>query len=138
MKFDQKMMRLGLYTLVGLGLMQVFAQKTGLYWIWPDFDIPMHYWGGLWLGFVATWFVVRFKIINNLYSAGYLLMIGLVVLLVGAGWELFEYLVDGWLNTSMQPSKIDTYLDLIMDMLGGYTVGLWVLLNNRNKGLKYE
>lgn len=133
MRFDQKVMRWGLYVLVFLGFVQILAQKWGLYWIYPDFDIPMHFLGGVWLGFVATWFGFRFKLIPSLNSFGYLAIIGFIVLVFGIGWEFFEYIMDIIVKSNMQPSWIDTKLDLVMDLLGGYLVGLFLMLTSKTK-----
>jgi len=120
-------MKKGLYVLVGLGIMQIIAQEIGLYWIYPNFDIPMHFLGGVWLGFLSTWLLFRLRIVKRLHSGWYLFGLGVVSLLVGLGWEVFEYLMDQWIDTNMQPSLMDTKLDLVMDLLGAYIVGLWIL-----------
>ncbi len=129
----QTILKKGLFVLAIVGIAQLVAQKIGLYWIYPNFDIPMHFFGGVWLGFLATWAVLRFSLVKQIDSMMYLFVVGVVAFLVGFGWEAFEYLVDGWLRVGMQINLIDTKLDLVMDLLGAYCVALGILIHNRNK-----
>lgn len=111
--------------LLAVGLVQLSAQKIGLYWIYPNLDIPMHFFGGVWLGFLATWAVLRFSLVNEILSFTYLFFVGLIALFVGLGWEAFEYII----GAGMQLSPIDTQLDLVMDLLGAYVVALFLLIS---------
>lgn len=121
----QAILKKGLWVLLAVGLVQLSAQKIGLYWIYPNLDIPMHFFGGVWLGFLATWAVLRFSLVNEILSFTYLFFVGLIALFVGLGWEAFEYII----GAGMQLSPIDTQLDLVMDLLGAYVVALFLLIS---------
>lgn len=110
------------------------------YWVYPWFDIPMHFAGGI---LAAMLFLRIFndaglieKVENSEPAKRGILkskeMIILVVLLgfvalVGVLWELFEFLLDISLKRASVhlPSQVglsDTMKDLANDLLGGFAV----------------
>lgn len=138
MKLDQKAMSYSLACFLFLFLAQVLAQEFDIYWIYPSFDIPMHFLGGVCLGWLSVWFTIRFLGIKALFSYAFLLIIALVTLFGGLVWEVFEFGLDKWLILKLQPSLIDTMLDLVMDLLGAYVVGIWVLFSWGNSIKFYD
>ena len=60
-----------------------------LYWIYPWFDIPMHFLGGLFLGLCMVYFFPP-KELN--ISSFFKVILG--VLLFSIAWEVFEFFVD--------------------------------------------
>jgi len=84
------------------------------------FDIPMHFLGGAWL---ALLFLLYFK----KYFKHPLIFLFVFVILVGLGWEVFEYFNE-WLiiksgRVPIAPMTLnDTFLDLLIDVLGGMAI----------------
>lgn len=113
-----------------LTILQIIAQTYELYWIFPNLDRPMHFLGGVWLGLLVTWLLARFRLVRHLATMGYVWAVLGLSLLLGLGWEGFEFglshLVDSGIN--LQPSPIDTMLDLVLDMLGAMVVALWFMM----------
>jgi len=75
--------------------------------------MPMHFWGGFWLG-LAYFYVFPSKIFN-LRSIVLLL---LFVLCIGIGWEVFEIAVNDIL-TRNPFDYLDTFSDIFFDLAGG-------------------
>jgi len=79
------------------------------YWVYPNFDIPMHILGGAALGaFLIALGFRRFWI----YA---LLMVGIVV-----GWEVFEYI--GGLSTHQPHYWRDTIDDMFNGLVGSAVI----------------
>ena len=88
---------------------------TEFYWyssIWY-FDMIMHTLGGLWLGLLAFYFFSPNKISTKL-----VLQILFFVLLIGLGWEVFEFIV-GKVIVKNGLDILDTSSDLFFDLVGG-------------------
>jgi hypothetical protein len=77
------------------------------------FDMLMHFLGGIWLGFACIYI---FPLKDN--SLKPILKIFFIVLLIGAGWEAFEILVNKY---TVQDSFnfFDTISDILFDISGG-------------------
>jgi hypothetical protein len=78
------------------------------------FDMPMHFLGGLLVGFLVLYlFFPRISL-----SPSAIVKILLLVLVVGIGWEVFEVLVDNFI--AQNPfNALDTFSDLFFDLSGG-------------------
>ncbi len=84
------------------------------------YDIPMHYFGGVWVALCAMWVISTRYIpcISHLFSP--LGILG-VVLFVGIAWEVLELLLR--FNAVTDVGYIsDTLADIVMDMLGALSV----------------
>lgn len=104
--------------LLTLGL-HLLADQFYLYWVFPWFDILMHFLGGLFLGFFTYgWFGGRFSWFRNLSPAAIFVFVAVFVLILGAVWEGFEFYMDLKLGTSLQPSFRDTMADFCFDAAG--------------------
>ncbi|MFH1766994.1 MAG: hypothetical protein ABH826_02790 [Patescibacteria group bacterium] len=115
-----------------------------LYGLWHWFDIPMHYSGGLTMGLLglAIWqqgiAEVKFKGWLAKHLEWWLVPLFLIgfVAFVGIGWEMYEFVMDQWFTEVIdgvyqflrQPSLADTMLDFAMDLLGGASVAVFVLI----------
>lgn len=98
-----------------------------LYWysaMWW-FDIPMHIMGGMFLSLLSG--ALFFKKIRSLSQREVLVTILLFVLIVGLGWELFEYIVQAFIKDAPLASIPDSIKDMVMDLLGGLLTSLFVL-----------
>lgn len=103
--------------LIGLSLTLLFwllnfiALTFYLYWTTGWYDYMMHFLGGLTVGVLVIW---TFNIKNK--SPLSFLVVFISVLVVGGGWEVFEYVND--ITFSTEGYTLDTIHDLIMDSLG--------------------
>lgn len=105
-----------------------WALSEFLYWkIWW-FDLLMHFLGGLFVGSSALWifFDFRKKEVSTDKKFEALIIAILAVLIIGIGWEIYEFLADKIIGINfglknfnvMQPGIIDTFEDLLMDIVG--------------------
>lgn len=100
----------------------------GVYAVFPWFDIPMHTLGGAAIGVL---FLESYRILREENRVAPLPLwvavvcgIGIVVLFAVL-WEFFEFGVDTFFRTRMQPGVADTMLDLCLGMLGGGITVWW-------------
>ncbi len=98
-----------------------FYWYSAMWW----FDIPMHIMGGMFLGLLAG--ALFFKKIRTLSNKEALVVILLFVLIVGLGWEVFEYVVQTIIKGQQLASIPDSVKDMVMDLLGGLLTSLFVL-----------
>jgi hypothetical protein len=107
------------------------AISLSFYWLFPWFDIMMHFLGGLWSGLFIVWLVIWQK--NNYdFSLKKYLILGLAgALIIGTIWELFELVTK---LTFLETNFItDTILDFIMDSIGGLIAGFYSFKKLSNK-----
>ncbi len=109
---------LGLCVLAGgIFLLNDIALADYFYWKFWWYDIMMHSLGGLFIGGAVTWFFVRTDYAQKLSPKNFLLLTALSVLIVGVGWEVFEY-TNGFFLGEVNVA-LDTAGDLLCDVLGG-------------------
>ena len=77
-------------------------------------DMPMHFFGGFWLGLVFIWFLkpknINFKNVAQIILA---------TLFISLGWEIFEVLVNR--VTVQDPfNTLDTISDICFDLSGAF------------------
>jgi hypothetical protein len=90
------------------------------YWSMPWYDIPMHFFGGVWVALAVLW-------VSEMPFAGWVkarLSIPSIlasVVAVGIAWEVYE-LAFGITGFHVPGFVFDTALDLVMDVLGGVAV----------------
>ena len=88
----------------------------------PDFDIPMHFVGGV---AIAYFFggsyrtALNHDLIGQPAKVVYAVIVLGMTALAAVVWEFAEFLADQTLGTHTQPSLPDTLLDLLMGLLGG-------------------
>lgn len=122
-----------LFTIVIIYFFSVFGT---LFISVPWIDIPLHFLGGVWIASIFAWLFpeVRFNnpkfFINKLppFVINFLLVIAFTVL-VGVLWEFFEFSLDVLMvfrgySEIFQGDLVDTMGDLLMDILGGLTLGV--------------
>ena len=93
----------------------------GLYDIWPWFDIPMHFLGGVAIG-SSFFFSLNYFRIENIIKLNYFFSIFFVVSLVAliaVLWEFFWFLIGFFLPIVPLASLEDTLLDLALGLFGG-------------------
>ena len=116
MQTGTKRTLIGLLILAGtLFVLNEFAVERYLYWHFWWYDIMMHFLGGVVIGGMAVWMHLRF--VRSAPLRSIVLTVLASILLIGIGWEMFEYIID---PTYAQQANIvgDTILDLIMDTIG--------------------
>lgn len=95
-----------------IAVLHQLALEHFLYWKLWWFDVLLHFLGGVLIGGIAFVF-------SDVYKTPRLLTLILILLIVGIGWEVFEWifkLYDGaW-------DPVDTAIDLAMDTLGAFLV----------------
>jgi len=125
----------------------VFAIGTGVYQSMDWFDIPMHFFGGYAIAFLAlatyNWIFSQISIsTRSTTSSPYarLLLQGVFVMgfvmIVGVAWEWYEFLFDQFATTMVakygfaQMGLPDTMDDLLNDTLGAMTA--WYLWREKS------
>lgn len=96
-----------------------------LYTLLPWIDIPMHYLGGLSVGyslFRALTVLQEHHIISPLDKVIALLLTFALVATIAVFWEFAEFSMDQLLKTNVQISLQNTMQDLFMGILGAVTV----------------
>jgi hypothetical protein len=109
-------------------VLHLLALQYFLYWTIDWYDILTHYLGGVTMGFLATYIFFTSKYIKPLYSIRdhkwtVFLTISFFTLSVGLTWELWELFVG---FSDVLEDRVDTIIDLIMDMLGAFSVFIYV------------
>ena len=97
------------------------------HWL-PDFDIPMHFAGGL---AIAYFFggcyrvAMQFGLLGSPSQVVYPLTVFGLTCAAAVVWEFAEFLADHRFGIRSQTSLADTLLDLLMGMLGGIVLLMW-------------
>ena len=94
---------------------------SNIYSVFPWFDIPMHFIGGMAVS------ITYFLTLGYLQKRNYLRMSGIIkiifvfalVSLTAVFWEFFEFLAEYFTGLNLQGDLNDTMLDLFLGVLGG-------------------
>ncbi len=119
----QNLLYILLSLIVGVATLHTAASVFSLYWRLAWFDMLPHFFGGafvalglFWLSFFSGYRGARH--LPDSVSVFTLIFVG--TLIVGVGWEVFEYLLGHiW---SPEGYWLDTVTDLCVDMLGALAV----------------
>ncbi len=101
-----------------------------IYEHFPNFDIPMHFIGGV---AIAHFFGISYRTAASLKLLGepsavvFLPLILGLTSLAAVVWEFAEFIADRQFGTLTQPGLADTLLDLLMGLLGGT---VWIAGNH--------
>lgn len=102
------------------------AMEKGWYTAIPWFDVPMHFFGGMFVLFALAGFFFPRMAPIGMPLGGWLAALSLV-LAVGLLWEAFEYyVVFQYLGGSKPGTGVDFYMDLALDVLGAATALLGI------------
>jgi len=122
-------MRTAIICLIAVFLLNL----VGMYFNWYEFfwfDMVLHYLGGF---FIALLFYhyLRPHFLPNVKLHNFLVLVG-AVMFIGVVWEFFEYILNQTAREAAQAAfglrvdfmgdMNDTMTDLLMDMLGGFTI----------------
>ena len=98
----------------------------------------MHFLGGFVVALFFIWFFFYSNYIEKQNWHWYVLLIIISgsTLLIGVGWEFFEFLIDTLLSKKIganlaQLTLADTMLDLLMDIFGSLFASIMFLFRNR-------
>ena len=84
------------------------------------FDMPMHFFGGIWVG---LFFLYAYKVKN--ISLRSVIEVTLSVLVMGILWEIFEFYVFNGIGR-YPFDLLDTFSDIFFDLAGGLTAVWYV------------
>lgn len=100
----------------------LFAVKVfHVYSLWPSFDTPMHFAGGLAVAFFTSRLFRELPVWSErryLWAVIELILIGCVTATVAVFWEFYEFANDQLFSTSIQVSLSDTMKDLALGLTG--------------------
>lgn len=127
--FRRRYMKRIFFLVVGIFLLNLIANALYWYTAIAWFDMVMHTLGGIFLGFgVASFLFDRFR---NKKDLSVFLIIAAIVLVVGLGWEGYEYLVQFLVKGVHLADIPDSISDLYCDITGGAIASLFVLFDKR-------
>ncbi len=136
MIFTKKTLIILLFALAGLNVLIFFAALYIDYRILDYADILLHIWGGFSVGLA---YCIYFKDGLSPIKSKLVLFLSIVgvVMVVGVGWEWYEWLNDHVLGTAQhllmtQLSSTDTMKDLLDDFIGGSLVA-WLFIKRMKK-----
>lgn len=115
--------------LVIIGVLHFLGTYQHLYFIFPLYDVPAHFFGGLWAGLTAVWFLkVFFKDTRKSFTFSLVWTLS-AVLFFAVVWEMFELysgIANPYILTVVGISYwADTAKDLAMGLLGGVAAFLF-------------
>lgn len=103
-----------------------FYWYSSIWW----FDMPMHFFGGIFLASISI-FIIYHKFISfNLKHQ--ILFVGVSVFAIGVGWEVFEIFIDKFI-TLQTFNSLDTTSDILFDLSGGFFLLLLFLRSEESK-----
>ena len=104
----------------------------------PNFDIPMHFFGGVAIAYffgAAYRAGLESKLLGEPSRVLFPLVVSGWTCLAAVIWEFAEFVSDATWKTHSQPGLDDTLLDLLMGLLGGGAYLLcWRLMIHRKIG----
>ncbi len=107
---------IGLLLLAGVVfILHTVAMDHFFYWRFWWYDIMMHFTGGILIGGLILWGILRVR--PNVSRGNLFLTLLIGTIIVGIGWEVMEYV--GGITQGEAGYVFDTVKDLIMDTLGG-------------------
>lgn len=89
----------------------------------------MHFIGGVWLGVVFVW-LCAFRKLPLTLNFPFVLRLILSVLIVGVGWEVFEYYFINYMAQN-NFDVVDTVSDLVLDISGGLLASTYLLYKHK-------
>lgn len=103
-----------------VGFLNYIAHTFNLYWEVWWFDVLMHFLGGFWVGTFALYVLSIVYKSRQIDRKNVFIFVILSTLVVGVGWEIFEFYFDTNFFVNRTEAVIDTSSDLVLDLLGGF------------------
>jgi len=112
-----------LAVLVGAG--HLLFERYSFYYLIPKLDMLMHLLGGILIGLIVlkVFFTGKRAKIAHDHKVSTALLVLIGVMIVGVGWEVFEYGVG--LTPFYKVATQDTFSDLFFDAAGALVSVLW-------------
>ncbi|PIO07141.1 hypothetical protein COU59_03730 [Candidatus Pacearchaeota archaeon CG10_big_fil_rev_8_21_14_0_10_34_12] len=103
---------------------------VGIYAIFENLGILMHLLGGSLVGYSIFLTLTYFEKLNivSLDRFSKLTFIVSFVALIAVFWEFFEFSLTYLTGFSFQGTLADTMSDLLLGILGGFTLGIFLIL----------
>lgn len=123
----QQIFKIAFFPLAVL-VIHILVTMLGLYEGYWWMDIPLHFIGGIAIGFSTYYLLEDFEKRNLLIIHSKLLKILLIIsvtALTAVAWEVMEYFTDFYGFTVMQASIMDTMKDLSMGIIGGTIAAIY-------------
>jgi VanZ family protein len=110
-------------SIVLVGSLHFIASAFYYYWTVSWFDNLMHFLGGFSMGLLSLWIIYGSGIIKKIVPEKKQAIITslICVMVIGVGWEIFEY-ANG-LTQSTESYPLDIMHDLISDFIGAFIAG---------------
>lgn len=99
-------------------IVSLLAMYLKWYYAMWWFDMPMHFWGGYAVGILGLALLLSSFRLGRPAHARAILHVMVFVLVVGAGWECFEYIVQ-YATGAMLANPLDSMSDIFFDLAGG-------------------
>lgn len=123
---------------LGLLILIFIANTLANRFFWYDslwwFDMPMHFLGGF---IVATLTLLVFIKWNSIKGDSHIRIRSIILisffsaLVIGIGWEIFEFIVDLFYPLAHMAHVLDSFSDLFFDASGGMCAALYVMYLSR-------
>ncbi|MBY0328670.1 hypothetical protein K2Q02_01070 [Patescibacteria group bacterium] len=128
--FQKRLASISLLIIVLMITLNTLATMFYWYVSIPWYDMMMHTLGGVFLVvFIAALFTRRVLRSSHVHSITTVLF---VVLIIGLGWEFYEYIVQYSIKGSARLASIpDSISDMVCDMFGGILGVYFVLMLKR-------
>jgi len=131
----QDLLKTSLWLVIAIFFLNSMAMKFHWYFTIWWFDMPMHFLGGVFIGLVSLAFLTNQEVGHPLggpTSGKVILTAFLSVLMIGVLWELFEFSLDTFITYNPH-NFLDTFSDLVFDLVGGLTASLYFLYNYKHE-----
>jgi len=106
----------GALVTVGTFVLNTLGVWLSLYSIIWWYDMPMHFFGGLFTALLVIWFLIHYKKFVNLSLIKTCIIVLLITLIIGVVWEGYEFIFA--IIGSQKYIILDSTSDLCFDLAG--------------------
>ena len=112
---------ISLFALIAtIALLHILAIEFSLYWLLWWFDLPVHFFSGLWVSLLSLWIYFRSGYIKKPVQSRRraFIVAATSIFVISVSWEFYEVII----GIPIEKDYVqDTVVDLIMDTLGALT-----------------
>ncbi|MAF59357.1 hypothetical protein CL631_00745 [bacterium] len=110
-----------------IGVLHITALELYWYWVFPWFDILVHFLGGLWATLISLWFFFESGYVKVKRRVRNISLVAFfTIFFVAIGWEVFEFLAG---VPIVGDFAVDTTIDLIIGTLGALMAWIYYTSN---------
>ncbi len=117
--YTRRLLFLQLFLVSIVAALHLIGTALSLYWMFWWYDMLVHFLASIWVALAAL------SIAHQLGFRHISLWVFACVIAVSIGWEFFEYRIGATDAAERSVFIIDTALDLIVNMIGGF-LGLYL------------